>query len=104
MPNREQAIQEAIEQFNSGVYTSLRAAAIAYSIPPSTLRGRIAGASNSHASHAYQQRLTPEQEAFLVRWILKQEAQGFPPSHARAREMAGHVLAAGGDYEPLGRR
>jgi len=39
---------------------------------------------------AYQneQRLTHEQEQFLVEWIPEEDARGYPPPHARASEMA----------------
>ncbi|PZD36703.1 transposase-like protein, partial [Pyrenophora tritici-repentis] len=49
------------------------------------------------------QRLTPEQEDFLVQWILEEEARAFPPSHARAREMANRILRMNGDHRPVGK-
>lgn len=42
----EQAIQLAISDLNTVIYTSQRAAAKAYGIAPSTLRGQINGATN----------------------------------------------------------
>jgi hypothetical protein len=48
--------------------------------------------------------LSSQQEVFLVDWILEQEAQGFPPSHARIREMATRILSLNGDTQPLGKR
>jgi hypothetical protein len=97
MDNRELSIQSAISDLNSGVFKSVRAAAKAYSIPRSTLQDRIAGATNSQKSHYNQQRLTPEQESFLVDWILEQDTNGYPPSHARAREMAIRILQMNGN-------
>jgi hypothetical protein len=39
-----------------------------------------------------------------VDWILEQEAQGFPPSHARARQMASRILRIKGDTKELGNK
>jgi hypothetical protein len=47
--------------------------------------------------------LTPEQETFLVQWILEEDARAFPPSHARAREMANRILRMNGDHTPVGK-
>ena len=103
MEAKEVAIQLAIADINSGRYTSQRAAAKAYNIPRTTLQARINGRPNNAASHAHQQRLNPQQEEFLVEWILEEEALGRPPSHARAREMATRILCMNGDQAPLGK-
>ena len=103
MDPSEHAIQLAIQEFNSGIFKSRRAAAKAYGVSESTLRNRINGASNSQTSHAHQQRLSPDQESFLVEWILEQDMNYYPPSHARAREMAIRILQSNGDFNPLGR-
>ena len=71
MDARDNIIQSAICDLNSGIYKSQRAAAKAYGIPASTLRDRINGVTNKRISHQNQQRLTPEQESFLVDWILE---------------------------------
>lgn len=103
MDDREVAIQSAIADLNSGVFTSQRQAARAYGIPRSTLQGRLEGRTNRVAAHHHQQRLTPEQEDFIVQWILEEESRVQPPSHARVREMATRVLRMNGDHEPLGK-
>jgi hypothetical protein len=102
MAPSEHLISLALFDLESGRITSLRAAA-AYGIPRSTLHQRRTGTQNPRVGHANQQRLTPDQEQFLVEWILEQDQQGFPPSHARAREMATRVLRSGGDYSPPGK-
>ena len=66
MANREATIQAAISDLNAGVYPSQRAAAKAYNIPRSTLAARLRGTQTRQFSHKYQQRLTPQQEEFLV--------------------------------------
>ncbi|EFQ94906.1 hypothetical protein PTT_07266 [Pyrenophora teres f. teres 0-1] len=103
MDAREAAIQAAIKNLNSGVFPSQRAAAKAYAIPRATLSARMRGQQTSQTSHVYQQRLTPEQEDFLVQWILEEDARAFPPSHARAREMANRILRMNGDHKPVGK-
>ncbi len=102
MDSREVAIQNAIRDLNSGVYTSQRKAAEAYGIPRSSLRGRLAGQQSHAIAHQHQQRLTPEQEGFLVQWILNEDARAQPPTHARVRETATQILHMNGDFNPLG--
>ena len=102
MDTRENSIQCAIRDFNAGVYKSQRAAARAYGIAPSTLNDRLNGAASRAIAHQYEQRLTPEQEQFLVEWILEEHARGYPPPHARAREMANRILRINGDLNPVG--
>ena len=102
MDARELAIQYAIRDFNTGVYKSQRAAARAYGIARSTLRDRLQGATSRAIAHQYEQRLTPEQEQFLVEWILEEHARGYPPPHARAREMASRILRMNGDLNLVG--
>ena len=104
MEAREVAIQSAIADFNAGLYNSQRAAARAYGIPQATLHGRMKGQVRKALSNQHQQRLSPQQEEFLVEWILEEEALGRPPSHARAREMATRILHMNGDQAPLGKR
>ncbi|RII10284.1 hypothetical protein CUC08_Gglean006274 [Alternaria sp. MG1] len=103
MGDREAAIRAAISDIDAGVFLSQRAAAKAYNIPQSTISTRIRGRQSNQASHVYQQRLTPEQEDFLVQWILEEDARAFPPSHARAREMANRILQMNRDHRPVGK-
>ena len=103
MANREAAFQAAISDLNAGVFPSQRAAAKAYNIPLATLSRRVRGSQNWQNSHIHQQRLTPQQEDFLVQWILEEDARGFPPSHARTREMANRILRMNGDHASVGK-
>jgi hypothetical protein len=104
MNPRENAIHQAINDFKSGVLSSQNAAADAYGVARSTLQERLKGRKNARESHAHQQRLTPEQEDFLVEWILEEDQRGYPPSHPRARQMAVRVLRMNGDTNPLGKK
>lgn len=71
MDPKEFAIQSAIADLESGVFTSRRKAAERYGIAESTLRGRQQGQQPHAIAHQPQQRLTLEQEDFLVDWILE---------------------------------
>jgi hypothetical protein len=101
MDAREHAIQSAIRDINSGVYTSQRAAAKAWGVPRSTLQNRIDGRLPRTIARQHQQRSSPEQEEFLVDWILDEDARAHPPSPARVREMATRILRLNNDHEPL---
>ena len=102
MDYRKQAIESAIANLRRGVFLSQRKAADAYRIPRSTLQQRLNGRKPNAIAHLNQQRLTPEQEAFLVDWILEEDSRAQPPSHPRVREMASRILLMNGDTEPLG--
>jgi transposase len=102
MDPRELAIQSAICDLNAGVFTSQRKAAKAYGVPRSTLQERINGRQPNAIAHQQQQRLTPEQERFLVDWILDEDLRAQPPSHPRVRDMATRILHINSNYEPLG--
>src|SRR5690242_13526201 len=103
MDPREVAIQPAIAELNSGVRISQRAVCKKWGVPRSSLRARVRG-HNPHAiAHSHQQRLTPEQEEFLVQWILDEDSRAQPPSHPRVREMATRILCMNGDTRPLGK-
>lgn len=104
MDPRELAIQSAIRDLHAGVFTSQRKAAQAYGIPRSSLQARLRGQLPHASAHQDQQRLTPEQEAFLVDWILDEDSRAQPPSHLRVREMATRILTMNGDPRPLGQQ
>jgi len=104
MNNHEVAIQNAIRDLISGVYTSQRSAAKAWGIPRSTLQDRMKGRRPHKIAHQQQQRLTPDQEEFLVEWIIDEDSRAQPPSHQRVREMAIRILKSNGDRCPLGHK
>jgi hypothetical protein len=72
----ENAIQSAIRDFQSGVYSSLSAAAVDYNVPQTTLISRMDGVVDAHTAHEHQQRLTSLQEESLAGWILEEDARG----------------------------
>lgn len=104
MDKHESQIQQALEALRNQEFPSIRAAARGYNVPESTLRTRLKGVQNRRTTHEYRKRLSVRQQEFLVEWILEQEAQGFPPSHARARDMATRILRMNGDSQELGKK
>ena len=100
--SREESIVAALKDLETGVHATTRAAAQAYGIPPSTLWTRRYGVNNRPNSHNHQQRLTPTQENYLADWVIEQDAQGYPPTHARLREMGFRIAAKNGDNSALG--
>ncbi|TIA08251.1 hypothetical protein D6C80_09323, partial [Aureobasidium pullulans] len=84
---REAQIELALTAIRTGEVNSVRAAERAYNIPESTLRARLNGTTN--------------RQEFLIKWILEQDAQGFPPTHARTREIATRILRINGDNQEL---
>ncbi|KAI1001284.1 hypothetical protein K3495_g6918 [Podosphaera aphanis] len=103
MSKREESIRRAILELDNDPNLSEKAVAADYNIPRSTLRNRRAGGTSRAISKQPTQRLFPEQEKFLADWILEMGAQGFPPSHARTREMACQITRLNGDTDPLGK-
>ena len=97
----EDLLQRAITAVEAG--TPVRRVVRDYSIPRTTLRGRLAGRQSKSTAHSHQQKLSPESEAQLVDWILTQGALGFPPTHSQIRLFVSRILQAGGSTEPLGK-
>ena len=97
MGSKESVIQDAISENNSGSYKSERVVAKVYGVPQSTLRGRIRGGRSHTIAHSNQQRLSPEQEEYVVEWILEEDSCAQPPSHPRAQEMVTRILQMNGD-------
>ncbi|KAI4852972.1 hypothetical protein E4T45_04517 [Aureobasidium sp. EXF-8846] len=104
MDPREEYLLRALNSYNNNEYSSIRATARVHVVSGSTLRSRINGTTNRRVAHAHEQRLSSQQETFLIDWILKQETQGFPPSFAPTREMATRIIQLNGDFQPLGKK
>lgn len=81
MPD-DRIIELALNDYRTGRFKSLNAAARAYNIVPSTLKYRNKKNINRRDSHVQQQLLTPAQEDYFTRWILDIEAVGMAPNHA----------------------
>jgi hypothetical protein len=101
MDPREVAFNNAIRDLNASIFTGQRQAAQAYGVPRSSLQERMKGRQPHAIAPQQQQRLTTEQETFLVDWILDEDSRAQPSSHPRVREMATRLLRMNGDHEPL---
>ncbi|KAI0993429.1 hypothetical protein K3495_g14755 [Podosphaera aphanis] len=105
MSTTEIKLQNAISAFKNGKLPSQRAAASEFDVPLSTLNSRVTEKSSPRRAAAEaQQRLSKEQEDYLVRWIIQLDRSKEAPSHIRVREMAAKILEIGGDVKPLGKR
>jgi len=81
---------------------SLRAAEKKFHVPRSTIEGRIGGAKPRPESHAFEQKLSIEQERELCDWIKDLDKRHQAPSHARIRRVANLVLRLPVSDESLG--
>jgi hypothetical protein len=84
-------MQDAILEYKSGRYKSVRAYAIAKGVPWSTLQYRLAGHTSRSHGHENAQILTNAEEKTLVRWLTRLTSIGFPVSPALAVEMADEI-------------
>jgi hypothetical protein len=92
--NQEISINLAIQDYQTGVYSSLRATARAYNISRSTLTNRINGTLPRGPGHANLQILNPVQEEYLADWILDLDNAGHAPSYKQTRGFARQILLA----------
>ena len=98
----EADIENALADIQNGVPKST--AAMRHGIPRTTLRGRISGSRHHKIAYNNMQRLSIVQEENLARWVLRQEALNYAPTHAQVRAIATGVLKQAGDFEPLGKK
>ncbi|KAL8318152.1 hypothetical protein RB597_001529 [Gaeumannomyces tritici] len=97
----EVQIAEALRLIDAGA--SIQSAAAAQGIPYHTLRHRFHGARPQKEAHEKAQRLLPEEESHLAKWVTIQAALGLPPTHGELRFFAEKILRTTGDSQPLGR-
>ena len=93
LSNQESCILLAIQAIELYYIKSIRAAAILYNIPPSTLCSRINRVASWHNSPSNSRKLTPEEELAIVRYILDLDSCRFPPWPQSVQEMADLLLA-----------
>ena len=87
----ESRIQQAVLELKTGQYTSIRKAAKAFEVKPSTLGHRYKRRESRIISHQNQQNLTESEETALAKWITTSTVTETPPSYAIIREMAEHI-------------
>jgi hypothetical protein len=93
-PQQEGQILLAIQAFNSGQFKSLKAAALSYGIPSSTVSDRYHGRQPRRVVQPNRQKLTDLQEEVLVRHIIDLDTRGFPPRMSIVQETANLLLAS----------
>jgi hypothetical protein len=90
--HQEGRIALAIEAFNQGYFTSIRAAARSYDIPRSTLQDCI----NKHPVRCDLRpancKLTETEESTLVQWILSIDERGLLPRSDTVQQIANLLL------------
>ncbi|KJZ68588.1 hypothetical protein HIM_12021 [Hirsutella minnesotensis 3608] len=93
---REERVLHAVHAYQQGQLTSIRKAAIAYDIPPSTISDRLRGVPPRRDAQMNNQKLTVTEETALVQWILSMDERGMPPTVAYTRRMANLLLSERG--------
>ena len=104
METRLEIISKALDDYDNGVFKSIRAAAKAYKLPKSTLQGRSDGRETRLAAHEAQKRLTSIQKDILTEWIIVEDSYGRAPTIPQVREAAAGILDKNGDHKELGKQ
>jgi hypothetical protein len=102
LSNREGRIQLALSAYNTHQFRSLRCAAEAFKVPPSTLTTRYNGITNILERRNGRQKLTTTEEQTIVQYILDLDSRGFAPRLCEVADMADKVLGVRGG-EPVGK-
>jgi hypothetical protein len=89
---QEGRIQLAISALKKQEISSIRRAATTFNVPLSTLHNRLSGRQHRIEQRANGHRLSKNQEASLVEWILSRDARGVAPRPSHVAEMANILL------------
>ncbi|KFY99697.1 hypothetical protein V498_00575 [Pseudogymnoascus sp. VKM F-4517 (FW-2822)] len=100
--NQEGRILLAIQAIKLRQIKSVRAAAISYDVPSSTLFDRIKGMPSRRDCTPNSRKMTPYEESALVQYILDLDSRGFPPRPQAVQEMADLLLSERGK-SPIGK-
>ena len=98
----QQQLRQALLHVQNG--RSVASVSKQWSIPRSTLRGRIEGHQPRTEAYEIHQKLSKAQEDRLAEWVLTQEALGTAPTHSQIKELAQRILQARGDLPTIGKR
>jgi hypothetical protein len=102
MKSTPQEIENAVSRFQSGDFRSLVDAETKTGVNRQTISARLSGTQSHQVAHGKTQKLAPEQEKLLVKWILTEDEAGKSPSYHKIREMAEEILAACYGHERIG--
>ena len=92
MAQNEGRIVLALQAYQKGQFSSLRAAARTYNVPRSTLTLRYQGTPSKADSISPNRKLTQTEESTLIKWILDMDTRGIPPTQALVKEIAEILL------------
>ena len=96
LANQEGRILLALDDIKNGRIKSLRAAAMLYEVPITTLHARTEGRISRVEKRPSGHKLTALEEDSLVEWILSMDSRGAAPRPATVGEMANILLATRG--------
>ena len=94
--NQEGRILLALTAYHQRQFRSLRRAATAYKVPPSTLTSRYHGTTYRPDSRPMQRKLTTTEEQTIVRYILDLDSRGFAPRLCEVADIADKLLSIRG--------
>ena len=92
MSQTEGRITLALQAYQQGQFSSLRAAARAYDVPYTTLTRRYKGTASRSNSRSPHYKLTQTEETALINWILSLDTRGIPPTQVLVQQMAELLL------------
>jgi hypothetical protein len=84
----------AIKAIDNGKYSSIRAAAEAFTVPRSTLQGRMKGHESRVVRRHYCHKFSEPEEKLMEDWLLSMDSRRFALTHAMCRDMANLLLRA----------
>ena len=87
----EAILQEAIDALDSQEFASERAAVRHFDAKRGTLRDRRSGRLPRNKAFQKFQKLSPEEEQYLLAWIQAEDLAGTSPSFSRIRAMANRM-------------
>jgi hypothetical protein len=93
-PQTEGRILLAINAFNQGHFSSIKAAAGAYDAPYTTTLRRAQGRPSRRECQPNGRKLSPTEEEALEKWTISLDARGFHPRISAVRDIANLLLAA----------
>jgi hypothetical protein len=96
LSNSEGRIQLALSAYNIHQFRSLRRAAQAFNVPPTTLTRRYHGITHRPETRHAQHKLTATEEQTIVQYILNLDSRGFAPQLCEVADIADKLLAVRG--------
>ncbi|KAI9778827.1 MAG: hypothetical protein M1816_003891, partial [Peltula sp. TS41687] len=94
----EEHMEKALQVLKKEKTLSIATVARRHGVPWETLRDRhVLGRQNYRQAHADQQKLTPFQEAYLVKWVKKLDDLGIPARRDLLQNQAQRILDRTGE-------